>query len=64
MDKKAKEIKRGIRLDIRKPPKVETPANVYKRKAKHKRGYDDKSSYPLFSAHKFFKKILFKNLNL
>jgi hypothetical protein len=48
MDKKAKEIKRGIRLDIRKPPKVETPANVYKRKAKHKRGYDDKSSYPLF----------------
>ncbi len=48
MDKKSKEIKRGIRLDIRKPPKIETPANVYKRKAKHKRGYDDKSSYPLF----------------
>ena len=48
MEKKASEIKKGLRLDIRKPPKVEIPKNVYTRKSKHKKGYDDKSSYPFF----------------
>lgn len=46
MNTKAKEIKRGIRLNIKQPPKVETPKNVYNRKTKHKKGYDDKHSYP------------------
>ncbi len=48
MDKKLKELKKGIRLNIQKPPKVETPKNVYNRKTKHKKGYDDKDSYPFF----------------
>ncbi len=48
MDKKLKELKKGIRLNIQKPPKVEIPKNVYNRKTKHKKGYDDKDSYPFF----------------
>ena len=37
--KTAKELKRsaGIRLNIKKPPKIEIPQNVYTRKAKHKK---------------------------
>ncbi len=46
MNRKAKEIKQGVRLNIKKPPKVETPKNVYTRKEKHKKGYDDKNSCP------------------
>ena len=46
MNRKAKELKRGVRLNIKKPPKVETPKNVYTRKDKHKKGYDDKNSCP------------------
>ena len=34
---KLKLLKSGMRLDIKKPPKVETPKNVYNRKVKHKK---------------------------
>jgi hypothetical protein len=36
------------RLDIRKPPKTETPKNVYTRKLKHKKGDYNENSNPLF----------------
>jgi hypothetical protein len=43
MDEKVKELRRGLRLNIKKPPKVETPKSVYTRRKKHKegRGYDE-----------------------
>jgi len=48
MDKKVKELRTGIRLDIKKPPKVEIPKNVYNRKVKHKKGPGNESSRPFF----------------
>jgi len=37
--KTLKELKRiaGIRLNMKKPPKIEIPQNVYNRKVKHKK---------------------------
>jgi len=32
-----KRVRKGVRLAIRKAPKVEVPASVYSRKRKHKR---------------------------
>ncbi|HOP30086.1 MAG TPA: hypothetical protein P5120_09085 [Spirochaetota bacterium] len=46
MEKKAKDLKTGVRLNIRKPPKAEVPKNVYKRKEKHKKGYENEKSWP------------------
>jgi len=48
MDKKIKELKTGVRLNIRKPPKRELPKNIYTRKEKHKRGHGNKETWPLF----------------
>jgi len=48
MDKKVKDLRVGIRLDIRKPPKVEIPKNVYNRKVKHKKGTGNEKFSPLF----------------
>ncbi|NLV68270.1 MAG: hypothetical protein GXY14_11430 [Spirochaetes bacterium] len=48
MDKKVKELRRGLRLDIKKPPKAETPKNIYKRKQKHKYGRDYENLRPYF----------------
>lgn len=48
MNKKVKEMRKGIRLDIRKPPKTEIPKNIYNRKVKHKSGMDSDSSAPFF----------------
>jgi hypothetical protein len=47
--KTLKELKRsaGIRLNIKKPPKIEIPKNVYSRKVKHKKK-SDTSSFRLF----------------
>lgn len=52
MEKKAKELRTGVRLNIRKPPKAEVPKNIYKRKEKHKKGYENEKSWPFlyFSA--------------
>lgn len=48
MDKKLKDLKTGLRLNMRKPPKIEVPKNVYSRKLKHKKGdYRDERN-PLF----------------
>ena len=50
MKKKLKDLRVGIRLNIKKPPKIETPKSVYSRKAKHKKGPDDEKFRPfLFS---------------
>lgn len=39
---KAVHVKHGLRLGIRKAPKIETPKSVYTRKAKHAyRRYDE-----------------------
>lgn len=48
MDKKLKELRAGIRLNIKKPPKVEIPKNVYNRKVKHKKGLEDEKFRPFF----------------
>ena len=48
MDKKIKDLRRGIRLNIKKPPKVEIPKNVYNRKVKHKGGMNNENSAPFF----------------
>ncbi len=48
MIKKVKDLRAGIRLKIRKPPKVEIPKNVYNRKVKHRRGLEDEKFRPLF----------------
>lgn len=47
MNRKVKEVRRGIRLNIKKPPKVETPRNVYRRKAKHKKSHADEERMAL-----------------
>jgi hypothetical protein len=46
MEKKAKELKTGVRLNIRKPPKAEVPKNIYTRKVKHKKGCENEQSRP------------------
>ncbi len=46
--KKAKELKAGVRLDIRKPPKVEIPKNVYNRRDKHRKGLENENFRPFF----------------
>jgi len=46
MNRKAKDVRRGVRLNIKKPPKVETPKNVYSRKAKHKKGHAAENPWP------------------
>ena len=46
MNKKLKDLKVGVRLNIKKPPKVETPKNVYNRKDKHKKGLEDEKFRP------------------
>ena len=48
MDKRLKELKSGLRLDIKKPPKVEVPKNVYNRKVKHKEGLENEKFRPFF----------------
>ena len=48
MEKKAKELKTGVRLNIRKPPKAEMPKNIYTRKEKHKEGHENEKSWPSF----------------
>lgn len=48
MDRKIKDLRVGIRLDIKKPPKVEIPKNVYNRKVKHKKGTDNEKFSPFF----------------
>jgi|GEM_PF-1053425 len=48
MDKRVREIRRGLRLSIKKPPKAETPKNIYKRKQKHKYGRDYEDLRPYF----------------
>ncbi len=48
MDRKAKELKTGVRLNIRKPPKAEVPKNIYTRKVKHKKGHENEKSWPFF----------------
>lgn len=39
--KRAKEIRTGIRLNMRKAPKVEIPKNVYNRKRNKKHGLQE-----------------------
>ena len=46
MEKKAKDLKTGVRLNIRKPPKAEVPKNIYTRKVKHKKGCENEQSRP------------------
>ena len=48
MNNKVKELKAGIRLDIKKPPKVEIPKKVYNRKVKHKEGLENEKFKTLF----------------
>ena len=48
MDRKVKELKRGLRLNLRKPPKTEVPKNIYNRKTKHKKGHGDENRDPFF----------------
>ncbi|HRX49350.1 MAG TPA: hypothetical protein P5120_17650 [Spirochaetota bacterium] len=48
MEKKTKELKTGVRLNIRKPPKAEVPKNIYTRKVKHKKGCENEKSWPSF----------------
>jgi hypothetical protein len=48
MNKKLKDLRVGIRLNIKKPPKIETPKNVYNRKVKHKKGLNDEKFRPFF----------------
>ncbi len=48
MDRKVKDLRVGVRLDIRKPPKVEIPKNVYNRKVKHKKGTENEKFSPFF----------------
>ena len=54
MKKQLKELRVGVRLNIKKPPKIETPKNVYSRKCKHKKGQDYTNSdlffMPIFSS--------------
>lgn len=46
MNKKIRELREGLRLNIKKPPKVEVPKNIYTRKIKHKEGLEDKKFRP------------------
>jgi len=48
MNKKVKELRGGLRLEIKKPPKAETPKNIYSRKEKHKDGRDNENFRPYF----------------
>jgi hypothetical protein len=48
MNRKVKDLRAGIRLDIKKPPKVEIPKNVYNRKVKHRKGTENENSAPFF----------------
>ncbi len=48
MNKKLKELRSGLRLEIKKPPKAETPKNVYNRKVKHKKGLENEKFRPFF----------------
>ena len=48
MEKKVKELRKGVRLEIRKPPKAETPKNIYSRKVKHKGGRENEDFRPSF----------------
>jgi hypothetical protein len=50
MNKKVKDLRTGIRLDIKKPPKTEIPKNVYNRKVKHRKGLDNEKFSPFFIA--------------
>lgn len=53
MNRKVKDLRTGIRLNIKKPPKVEVPKNVYNRKVKHKKGLEDEKFRPFFIAAVF-----------
>ncbi|MCL2154951.1 MAG: hypothetical protein FWH53_04720 [Leptospirales bacterium] len=48
MKKKLKDLRVGVRLNIKKPPKIEIPKNVYNRKDKHKKGLEDEKFRPFF----------------
>ena len=48
MKKKLKDLRVGVRLNIKKPPKIEIPKNVYTRKDKHKKGLEDEKFRPFF----------------
>ena len=50
MERKVRELKRGLRLNLRKPPKAEVPKNIYTRKEKHKKGRGDENR-DLFLCH-------------
>lgn len=50
MERKVSELKRGLRLNLRKPPKTEVPKNIYTRKEKHKKGRGDENR-DLFLCH-------------
>ena len=43
-----KDLRQGIRLDIKKPPKTEIPKNIYTRKVKHKKGLNDEKFGPFY----------------
>ena len=48
MNRKVKDLRAGIRLNIKKPPKVEIPKNVYNRKVKHRKGTENEKLSPFF----------------
>ena len=48
MDKKVSDLRQGIRLNIKKPPKIEVPKNIYNRKIKHKKGLGEEKLRPFF----------------
>lgn len=53
MNIKVKELRAGLRLEIKKPPKVEIPKNVYNRKVKHKKGLENEKFNPFFYIFNF-----------
>ncbi len=59
MNRKVKDLRKGMRLDLQKPPKVEIPKNVYNRKVKHKKGLNRESSAPFFLPQCVGKRALF-----
>ncbi len=46
MNGKVKDLRKGIRLNIKNPPKAEVPKNIYNRKIKHKKGLNEEQFRP------------------
>jgi hypothetical protein len=59
MNGKVKDLRKGMRLDLKKPPKTEIPKNVYNRKVKHKKGQNRESSAPFFLLQGMGNRVLF-----